>query len=73
MFYDKKQLHIVIKKVVNLYAVYKITNLHGISSYPAVANALFGAVELSKNSDIDKYKYSEYGIGFHGHGFFFTS
>ena len=27
-------------------------------------NALFGAVSLTKNVDIDKYKYSGYGIGF---------
>ena len=25
---------------------------------------LFGAVSLTKNADIDKYKYSGYGIGF---------
>ena len=28
-------------------------------------NYLFGAVSLTKNNDIDKYKYSGYGIGFH--------
>ena len=27
-------------------------------------NCLFGAVSLTKNADIDKYKYSGYGIGF---------
>ena len=27
-------------------------------------NCLFGAVTLTKNADIDKYKYSDYGIGF---------
>ena len=27
-------------------------------------NCLFGAVELTKNNDIDWYKYSGYGIGF---------
>ena len=27
-------------------------------------NCLFGAVTLTKNSDIDKYGYSGYGIGF---------
>ena len=31
---------------------------------PTLINCLFGAVSLSKNSDIDKYKYSSYGIGF---------
>ena len=27
-------------------------------------NALFGEVSLTKNADIDKYKYSGYGTGF---------
>ena len=27
-------------------------------------NCLFGSVELIKNADLDKYKYSGYGIGF---------
>ena len=35
-----------------------------------MANALFGAVKLTKNADIDKYKYSGYGIGFDGKGFY---
>ena len=34
------------------------------SSNPTLGNSLFGAVELIKNADIDKYKYSGYGIGF---------
>ena len=58
------------KKVVNLYVVYEITNFYGIDSYPTLANALFGAVKLTKNEDIDKYKYFGYGIGFDGHGFY---
>ena len=58
------------KKVVNLYGIYEITNFHGIDSYPTLANALFGAVKLTKNSDIGKYKYSGYGIGFDGRRFY---
>ena len=58
------------KKVVNFYVVYEITNFHGIDSYPTLTNALFGAVELSKNTDIDKYKYFGYGIGCDGTGFY---
>ena len=58
------------KKVVNLYIVYKITNFHGTNNYPTLTNALFGAAKLSKNADIDKYKYSRCGIGFDGHGFY---
>ena len=33
-------------------------------------NSLFGAVKLTKNVDIDKYKYSGYGIGFDRRGTF---
>ena len=38
--------------------------------YPTLTNALFGAVKLTKNADIDKYKYFGYGIGFDGKGFY---
>ena len=31
---------------------------------------MFGALSLSKNGNIDKYKYSGYGIGFDRHGSF---
>ena len=33
-----------------------------ISSYSILENCLFGAVSLTKNADIDKYKYSGYDI-----------
>ena len=33
-------------------------------------NCLFGTVTLTKNSDIDKYGYSGYGIGFDGRSSF---
>ena len=49
---------------VNIYIVYKL----GVSSChnndPTLKNCLFGAVTLTKNTDIDKYKYSGYWIGF---------
>ena len=70
MFYNNKQLRAVIKKVVKLYIIYEITNFHGIGSYLTLTNALFGAVKLIKNIDIDKYKYFGYGIGFDGKGFY---
>ena len=34
------------------------------SSDPTIKNCLFGAVTLTKNVDIEKYRYSGYGIGF---------
>ena len=38
--------------------------------YTTVENCLFGAVKLTKNTDISQYKYSGYGIGFDGKGAF---
>ena len=35
-----------------------------------MTNALFRAVKLTKNADIDKYKYCGYEIGFDLHGFY---
>ena len=52
------------KKVVDFYIVCERSNFHDIDNYPTLTNALFGAVKLTKNSDIDKYKYFGYGIGF---------
>ena len=57
-------------KVVNIYIVYEISKSINISDYPTLGNWLFGAVSLTKNADIDKYKYSGYGIGFDRHGSF---
>ena len=47
-----------------------ISKNYNISSYPTLEYCLFGAVSLTKNTDIDKYKYSGYGIGFDRHGEF---
>ena len=51
-------------KVVSIYIVYEINKSINISDYPTLENCLFGAVGLTKNVDIDKYKYLGYGIGF---------
>ena len=57
-------------KVVNIYIVYKIFSYSYRDDYPTLKNCLFGAVTLTKNTDIDKYKYSGYGIGFDKKGSF---
>ena len=57
-------------KIVNIYIVYEISKNYNISSYPTLENCLFGAVNLTKNADIDQYKYSGYGIGFDRKGEF---
>ena len=53
-------------KIVNIYIVYETVGGYSDANYPTLQNALFGAVKLTKNADIDKYDYSGYGIGFDG-------
>ena len=50
--------------IVNIYIVYDTTKKNPVGSYPTLENCLFGSVKLTKNPDIDKYKYFGYGIGF---------
>ena len=57
-------------KVANIYIAYDINKNFNISSYPTLENYLFGAVNLIKNVDIDKYKCCRYGIGLDRHRFF---
>ena len=57
-------------KVKNIYIVYEISKNFNISSYATLENCLFGAVRMTKNADIDKYKYFGCGIVFDTHGFF---
>ena len=57
-------------KAVNIYIAYETNKGININDYPTLENCLFGAVSLTKNANIDKYKYSGYGIGFDRHGSF---
>ena len=52
------------KKIVNIYIVYELRASSSYINDPTLKNCLFGAVTLTKNADIDKYRYSGYGIGF---------
>ena len=54
-------------KVVNIYIVYEISKSINIGDYSTLENCLFGAVALTTNVDIDRYKYFGYGIGFDRH------
>ena len=56
--------------ITNIYIVYEISRNNNISCYPTLENCLFGAVSLTKHTDIDQYKYSGYGIGFDKKGEF---
>ena len=57
-------------KVENIYIVYEISKSINISDYPTLENCLFGAVNLTKNADINRHGYSGYGTGFDRHGSF---
>ena len=50
--------------IANFYIAYKLGASGLNNSDPTLKNCLFGAVTLSKNTDVDKYGYSGYGIGF---------
>ena len=53
----------------NIHTVYDLdSNLNNFD--PTLQNCLFGVINLTKNSDIDKNKYSGYGIGFDSKGTF---
>ena len=52
------------KKIVNIYVVYELGASSSNINSPTLKNCLFGVVTLTKNTDIDMYGYSGYGIGF---------
>ena len=58
------------REVVNIYIVYELGASSSNDSDPTLKKCLFGAVTLTKNVDIEKYRYSGYGIGFDRRGSF---
>ena len=66
----EKQYYIVYSITSNIYIVYDISKSTNISHYPTLENCLFGAVSLTENVDIIKYKQPGCGIGFDRHGSF---
>ena len=51
-------------KVVNMYIVYELGASSSHNNDLTIKKCLFGTVTFTKNTDIDKYVYSGYGIGF---------
>ena len=52
------------KKVINQYISYILNSwLRNLNTDFTLKNCLFGSVKLTKNADLDKCKYSGYGIG----------
>ena len=56
------------EKIVNIYIVYALKLTHNYNEDITLESCLFGAVKLTKNANISKYKYSGYGIVFDGKG-----
>ena len=58
-------------KLLNICIIYEISYNFTSQSTFTLKNSLFGAVKLTKISDISKYKYSRYGICFDSKGSFY--
>ena len=56
--------HILDKNVVNIYIVYKLDPITSRDTTFTIQNALFGAMQITKNADTRKYNYKGYGICF---------
>ena len=55
----------ILEKVINVYISYKQNpQLRNLNIDFTLNNCFFGPVKLTKNANIDKYKYSDYLIGF---------
>ena len=59
-----KQSSHILTNIVNVYIVYELAASSSNVKDRTIKNCLFGAVNLTKNADIEKYKYSGYGTGF---------
>ena len=58
------------RKIINIYIVYDLESNLKYNPDFTLETFLFGAIKKTKNTDVDKYKYSGYGIGFGGRGVF---
>ena len=63
--------HVINNSVINIYLVYKLDPIASTRDDTfTVQNALFGAMEITKNTDTSKYNYKGYGICFDEGGMF---
>ena len=53
-------------KIINIYIVYDLKSNLAYDPDFTLENCLFGAVKVTENADVNKFKYSGYGIGFDG-------
>ena len=60
------------KIIVNLYIFYQmLLQPYDLGAEFSTGNSLFGAIKLTKIGDFDKYRYSDYDIGFEMHIYLF--
>ena len=57
-------------KIVNICTVYDLQSTRNYNADFTLENCLFGAVKVTKNADVNKYKYFGYGIEFDRKGAF---
>ena len=74
--YDSKRMYLVFNggylkqveviydhdKIVNIYVVYDLKSILNYNPDFTLENCLFGAVKVTKNANVNKCKYSGYGI-----------
>ena len=56
--------HVINDNVVNIYIVYKLDPITSRDTTFTIQNASFGAMQITKNADTNKYNYKGYGICF---------
>ena len=56
--------HVINDNVINIYIVYKLDPITSKDTTFTIQNALFGAMQITKNADTSKYNYKGYGICF---------
>ena len=56
--------HVINDNVVNIYIVFKLDPITSRDTSFTIQNALFGAMQITKNADTNKYNYKGYGICF---------
>ena len=57
--------HLINNNAINIYTVYKLDPIASSTDASfTIQNALFGAMQITKNTDTSKYNYRGYGIGF---------
>ena len=60
----KQSNNLTYGSIVNIYIIYELGASSSNDGNATLKNCLFGAVTLTKNADIEKYGYSDFGIGF---------